>query len=131
MIRRTKLLVRQYLLPLKTDTLGSSLLLVIGWFRWIRLVRLVNDIPLVTALKDTDGSTVLSDGRRNKYKAGSTPDCAVLRSIKAFFWFGIIVLKESLVVCFVLLCVDIYGLERHRQIERVLSENSQTHLKEL
>ena len=65
MIRRTKLLIRRYILQLKTDHPGSYLVRVI----WV-VHRLVSDTPLVLMVKYTDGPTVWSDGSRNKYDPG-------------------------------------------------------------
>ena len=67
MIRRTKLLVRRYILPLKTDHPG--VILVTGVLDG-PLDHSVNDIPLVLPIKDTERSTVWSDGPRNKYDPG-------------------------------------------------------------
>ena len=60
-IRRTKLLVRWYHFPLKS-----------GWSVRTSTEQAVNDAPLVSMVKDTDRSTVSSDGSRNKIPPRST-----------------------------------------------------------
>ena len=70
MIRRTKLLTSQYLLPLKTDHLELSLLLIIWIAHRTIMIHSVNDIILVSMVMDTGGPTVWFDRQRNKYNLG-------------------------------------------------------------
>ena len=70
MIRRTKLLTSQYLLPLKTDHLELSLLLIIWIAYRTIMIHSVNDIILVSMVMGTGGPTVWFDRQRNKYNPG-------------------------------------------------------------
>ena len=65
-VSRTKCLVHQYLLALKTDHPGLVLAIQMIWMvHQTSMTRSENDTPLVSMVKDTDGPTVWSDGPQN------------------------------------------------------------------